>query len=122
MGALANTRALGDGEFKAAGVTPEPEMLSQVIRSDRYSHVTMFSDGISSVMSDQEVVDLARGCAHPQEAAKKILDFAEQLGVEDNATVLVVPLKGWGKSESRCREPNPIARDRLADQCSYLSL
>ncbi|CAO1634303.1 unnamed protein product [Jaminaea pallidilutea] len=97
MGALANTRALGDGEFKAAGVTSEPELLSQVIRSDNYSHVTLFSDGISSMMSDQEVVDLARGCKHPQEAAKKILDFAEELGVADNATVLVVPLKGWGK-------------------------
>ncbi|CAO1635306.1 unnamed protein product [Parajaminaea phylloscopi] len=97
MGALANTRALGDGEFKAAGVTAEPELLSQVIRSDNYSHVTLFSDGISSVMSDQEVVDLARGCTHPQEAAKKILNFAEELGVEDNTTVLVVPLKGWSK-------------------------
>lgn len=96
MGTLANTRALGDGEFKAAGVTAEPELLSQVIRSDNYSHITLFSDGISSVMSDQEVLDLARGCAHPQDAAKKILNFAEELGVDDNATVLVVPLKGWG--------------------------
>lgn len=103
MGALANTRAIGDGEFKAAGVTAEPEVLSQVIRSENYSHVTLFSDGISSVMSDQEVVDLARGCRHPQEAAQRILTFAEELGVEDNATVVVVPLKGWAKSESCVR-------------------
>lgn len=79
MGALANTRALGDGQFKAAGVTAEPEVLSQVIRGEKYSHVTLFSDGISSVMSDQEVVDLARGAGHPQEAARRILKFAEEL-------------------------------------------
>lgn len=104
MGALANTRALGDGSFKAAGVTAEPELLSQVIRGTSYSHITMISDGISSVMSDQEVLDLARGCDHPKEAAKKILEFAETLGVEDNATVVVVPLKGWGKSEYQYEE------------------
>lgn len=96
MGALANTRALGDGNFKSFGVTAEPEIVSQVIKSEMYSCAVMFSDGINEVMSDQEAVDLVRGAKHPNEAAKRILDFAEELGVEDNATVLVVPLKGWG--------------------------
>lgn len=96
MGALANTRALGDGNFKSFGVTAEPEIVSQVVKSDMYACAVIFSDGITEVMSDQEAVDLVRGAKHPNDAAKRILAFAEELGVEDNATVIVAPLKGWG--------------------------
>jgi protein phosphatase PTC6 len=55
------------------------------------------SDGISSVMTDDEVVDLARDAADPTSAAEQILAFAEEMGSEDNATVIVVPLAGWGR-------------------------
>ena len=55
-----------------------------------------FSDGISSVLSDEEVVDLARDAPDPKTAADEILAFAEELGSEDNATAIVVPLAGWG--------------------------
>lgn len=99
MGALANTRAFGDGKFKSFGVTSEPEIISQVIKSELYSCLILFSDGINEVMSDQEVIDLIRYSNHPQMASKEILKFAEELGVEDNATVTIVPLKGWGQSE-----------------------
>lgn len=66
----------------------------------------MLSDGISSVVSDDEVSDLARGAQTPQEAAKRILRFAEEMGSEDNLTALVVPLAGWGKmtGDDRTRE------------------
>lgn len=56
-----------------------------------------FSDGISSILSDDEVVDLARDAPDPKAAATNILSFAEELGSDDNATVIVVPLAGWGK-------------------------
>jgi protein phosphatase PTC6 len=55
------------------------------------------SDGISSVLSDQEVVDIARLAPNPKAAATSILAFAEELGSDDNATAIVVPLAGWGK-------------------------
>jgi protein phosphatase PTC6 len=57
----------------------------------------LVSDGISSVVSDDEVVDLARDAPDPKAAAERILAFAEELGSEDNATAIVVPLAGWGK-------------------------
>lgn len=57
----------------------------------------LISDGISSVASDDEVVDLARDAANPKEAADAITAYAEDLGSDDNATALVVPLPGWGK-------------------------
>lgn len=49
------------------------------------------------MLSDQEVVDLARGAPNPKIAANRILSFSEELGGGDNGTVIVVPLKGWGK-------------------------
>ncbi|KAN0060598.1 Protein phosphatase 2C 6 [Thecaphora frezii] len=97
MGALANTRSFGDSRFKKVGVTSEPEIISQLIRGEDYAFVVAFSDGVGGVMSDQEIVDLCRGHRHPQEAADAVLRFAEELGTQDNGTVMVVPLKAWGK-------------------------
>ena len=42
-------------------------------------------------------MDLARSVSDPQQAASAIMSFAEELGGEDNATVIVVPLAGWGR-------------------------
>jgi serine/threonine protein phosphatase PrpC len=70
--------------------------VSTIIGSD-WAYLVLISDGISSMLSDSEVVDLARNAPHPKAAAQSILSFAEELGGEDNATVIVVPLAGWGK-------------------------
>lgn len=51
------------------------------------------------MLSDQEVVDLARRAPNPKVAAERILSFSEELGGSDNGTVIVVPLKGWGKTQ-----------------------
>lgn len=55
------------------------------------------SDGISAHASDQEIVDLARGCPDPKRAAQNIVSYAEDMGSPDNLTAIVVPLAGWGK-------------------------
>ncbi|WFD05486.1 hypothetical protein MVES1_000816 [Malassezia vespertilionis] len=96
MGTLANTRAFGDAAAKKLGVTAEPDVRSHVIQGDQAAFVIGFSDGIGDVMSDQEVVDCCRGAKHPQDAAKSVLRYAEAIGSEDNATVLCIPLRGWG--------------------------
>jgi protein phosphatase PTC6 len=62
-----------------------------------WAYIVLVSDGVSSVVSDDEVVDLARDAADPRQAADRILAFAEEMGSEDNATAIVVPLAGWGK-------------------------
>lgn len=97
MGALANTRAFGDSKFKKVGVTSEPEVITQVLKGDDFAFIIAFSDGIGGVVSDQEVVDLCRGARHPHEAAQAVVKYAEALGSDDNATVLCIPLRGWGK-------------------------
>jgi protein phosphatase PTC6 len=56
----------------------------------------LVSDGISSLVSDQEIVDLARDAPDPKRAAQRIMDFAEEMGSDDNMTAIVLPLAGWG--------------------------
>lgn len=97
MGVLANTRCLGDLQFKKFGVTPEPELRSKLLNGNEWSSAILVSDGISSTVSDQEVVDIARHAQNPKTAAECILSFSQKVGSGDNGTAIVVPLKGWGK-------------------------
>lgn len=62
-----------------------------------YSHLTLVSDGVSSVVSDEEISDLARGAKDPRDAAQRIISFASEMASQDNLTAIVVPLAGWGK-------------------------
>ncbi|QRV90693.1 protein phosphatase 2C [Ceratobasidium sp. AG-Ba] len=114
MGALENTRGLGDFRYKSFGVTPEPEVRSQIVTGmlytyasrpclivtlgSQYAFAALVSDGITSTLSDSEIVDVARVSPDPRSAAAAIVSLAEELGTEDNATALVVPLAGWGKT------------------------
>lgn len=50
-------------------------------------------------MSHEEVNDLIRFAPTPVEGAKRVLSFAENLGSEDNATVIVLPFLGWGRPQ-----------------------
>jgi protein phosphatase PTC6 len=104
--------------YKKFGVTPEPEVRTQLLSGElstlvstprldwehvpalpgaEWAYLIMVSDGISSVLSDQEVADVARSAPNPKVATEKILAFAEEMGAEDNMTAIVVPLAGWGK-------------------------
>lgn len=98
--------SLGDLKYKPFGVTAEPEIRTLLLEDHAYSHITLVSDGISSVVSDDEISDLACGAETPKMAAERILSFAEEMGSQDNLTALVVPLAGWGKvqGEDRTRE------------------
>jgi len=84
-------------KFKPYGVTAEPEVKTKLLNGPDWAYAVLVTDGVSSVLSDPEIVDLARNSSDPKVAAKKILEFAEEVGGgEDNATVIVLPLAGWG--------------------------
>ncbi|KAI9462442.1 protein serine/threonine phosphatase 2C [Lactarius psammicola] len=97
MGALENTRSLGDLKWKPWGVTAEPQVKTKLVEGPNWAFMVLVSDGISSVVSDQEIVDLARGATGPKHAAKRILSFAEEMGSSDNMTAIVLPFSGWGQ-------------------------
>ncbi|KAK1233023.1 Protein phosphatase 2C 6 [Marasmius sp. AFHP31] len=97
MGALANTRGLGDLQYKKFGVTPEPEVRTKLLQGQEWAYMVLVSDGVSSIISDDEVVDLARDAPDPKTAADRILSYVEELGGDDNMTAIVIPLAGWGR-------------------------
>ncbi|KAF9182434.1 hypothetical protein BGZ51_004738 [Haplosporangium sp. Z 767] len=96
LGRLANTRALGDTAMKPFGVTAEPEIIRRTVKASEAAFLVLMSDGVSSVMSNQEVVDCVKLEDNPTQAAANILNLAEQLGAEDNCTIMVVKLPAWG--------------------------
>ena len=78
------------------------------------------TDGISGLISNQEIVDLARSAHSPQRAAQTIVNFAEDLGAEDNCTcMVVVPLAGWG--EVGGRDETEARREYRKSKVSNLS-
>lgn len=100
----------GDGDWKSSGITAEPDVVSRVLdgqssfrdpadelAGEDHSYLILVTDGLTSLMSDQEIVDLARNAIDPTRAAKAIVHFGEDLGAQDNCTCVVVPLAGWGK-------------------------
>lgn len=93
MGAVENTRGFGDGRWKPSGVTVEPQVETRVIDGDGHAYMILATDGITSLISDQEIIDLARRSLDPSRAAKTIVHFAEDLGASDNCTCVVVPLE-----------------------------
>ena len=98
FGLLANTRAFGDARMKKMGVSAEPDVTAVKLGSgaEEYAFIVLCTDGITNVMSDQEIVDIIKGVKEPGDAAKKVISFAESLGTDDNSSCLVVRLSGWG--------------------------
>ncbi|TRM66440.1 phosphatase 2C-like domain-containing protein [Schizophyllum amplum] len=115
MGALQSTRAFGDLRYSKFGITVEPDIRAKLLRGMTFvgapghicltdagrdwGYLVCVSDGISSILSDAEIIDLARNARNSETAAKRILEFAQEIGSDDNATALVLPLAGWNKVE-----------------------
>ncbi|VDP92342.1 unnamed protein product [Echinostoma caproni] len=62
--------------------------------------MVLVSDGVTHVMSDEEIATTITECRTPQDAAKFLVESALQYGSDDNASALVVPFGFWGKSFS----------------------
>ncbi|CDS03491.1 hypothetical protein LRAMOSA00893 [Lichtheimia ramosa] len=97
LGMLATSRAFGDAKLKRYGVSAEPDVVRYSIRKDNpAAFLVLVTDGLTSVMSEQEIVDIVKKGADPTMSTKKLVDIADQYGTEDNCTAMVVRLKDWG--------------------------
>ena len=111
---LTSKSSLGDLQYKRFGITSEPDVRTKLLQGQPFRHfqprpdnglchyagnewafIVLVSDGISSVLSDQEIADLARDAPDPKSAANRVLSFSQDLGGDDNATAIVIPLAGW---------------------------
>jgi len=88
-GVLAVTRALGDAYMKDL-VTGHPYTTETVIQADQDEFMILACDGLWDVCSDQEAVDLVRHIQDPQEASKKLVDYALARFSTDNLSCMVV--------------------------------
>lgn len=80
-GTLANTRGFGDAHYKQLGVFAEPAVSSRILSpASAYAFLILLSDGITDMLSDQEICDLVRGYKDPTRAARNVVSFAESIG------------------------------------------
>ncbi|ORX82448.1 protein serine/threonine phosphatase 2C [Basidiobolus meristosporus CBS 931.73] len=96
VGQFANTRAFGDPIGKRYGVIAEPDIIVRKVAGEEVAFMVLVTDGVTSVMTDQEIVDSVKTCPDPTTAAMRIVSYAEQFGSADNITAMVVRLPGWG--------------------------
>ncbi|KAK9719097.1 Protein phosphatase 2C 6 [Basidiobolus ranarum] len=96
VGQFANTRAFGDPIGKRFGVIAEPDIIVRKVAGEEVAFMVLVTDGVTSVMTDQEIVDTVKTCPDPTSAALRIVTYAEQFGSDDNITAMVVRLPGWG--------------------------
>lgn len=93
---LANSRSFGDMQSKRIGVSAEPDITRVDLRPAEYSFLVLMSDGVSGTLSDQEIVDVIKEAATPEEGARSVVEYATEISDDgDNATCLVVRLGGW---------------------------
>lgn len=97
---LANTRAFGDARSKRVGVSAEPEVKLLHAKPGEFSFMILISDGVTAVLSDQEVVDVVKEAKTPEQGARAVVALAVELsageqGDADNATAMCVRMGGW---------------------------
>lgn len=93
---LSMTRSLGDTYFKQASPlsTPDPEVKILPI-TDKDLFLVLATDGITNVMSNQDIVDAAsKHWDDAEEAGKNIVRTAFQKGSDENLTAMVIQF-GW---------------------------
>lgn len=67
---------------------------------EKDSFIILTTDGVSNVLSNQEIIDLVNQSESPKEAALLVADQALHYSSDDNVTILVIPLGAWGKFRS----------------------
>ncbi|AEO61380.1 hypothetical protein MYCTH_2311481 [Thermothelomyces thermophilus ATCC 42464] len=93
---LANSRSFGDMQGKRVGISAEPDLARVDLGPAQYAFLVLVSDGVSGTLADQEIVDLVKEAATPEEGARAVVEYATEVSADgDNATCLVVRLGGW---------------------------
>lgn len=116
-GRLTMTRSIGDLELKCYGVTAEPHIRSIEVRHGKDSFLALTTDGVSFVLSDQEMIDVVGSCVTPSEGAHFVTDQALQFGSEDNVTCVIIPFGAWGKYRNTTRSiPYSFGRNMFSNR------
>ena len=97
------SRAIGD-LFLKPYVSAEPDVRAMpIVAADEF--IVLASDGVYDVLNNEQVVQIARSAASPEEAAQLLTESAYVAGSLDNAT-------GARACQRGCRAPCPPAHPR----------
>mmetsp|Transcript_12478 Transcript_12478/g.29390 ORF Transcript_12478/g.29390 Transcript_12478/m.29390 type:complete len:666 (-) Transcript_12478:174-2171(-) len=89
------TRSLGDLSFKQPNFLVADPDIKVMTLCDKDLFLVLATDGVFSVLQNQEVVDLAiRNWDDPEAASKNIVRKAFQKGADENLTAMVIQF-GW---------------------------
>jgi protein phosphatase len=84
---------------RALGVDPEVPVdlfMLDAVPGDRF---LLCSDGLPRELHDDQIASLLRRLAHPEEAARELVDEAKRRGGNDNITVVVVDVVAPGEEK-----------------------
>ena len=96
------SRAIGD-LFLTPYVSAEPDVRAMpIVAADEF--IVLASDGVYDVLNNEQVVQIARSAASPEEAAHLLTESAYVAGSLDNAT--------GARACQRCCRPRPQAHPR----------
>ena len=98
-GRLTMTRSFGDLPLKQFGVTSVPYTDGFEIDGQLDMFFVLCTDGVTQTISDNEIIHIVGQYECPTDAANALTSYAQQYGSNDDATAIVVALKGWGKKE-----------------------
>lgn len=98
QGELAMSRAIGDVHLKPY-VIAEPLIVEGFLGIEN-DYVVLACDGVWDVLTEDDVIDIVRGVADPQNAAEKIKASAIDLGSTDNITVIVLDIRDYKEREN----------------------
>ena len=91
------------------------------IKHHKDQFLLLVTDGISQVLSEQEMANIVLSCSHPQHACNLLTEIALQYGSDDNSTALVVPLGAWGKSDASLKSSSKLAKTHWVNVGGFLN-
>ena len=76
--------------YKSLGERSEIEPDIELVSLEAYDSLLFCSDGLNSMIADEEIQEILTSNTVPQEAANQLVAAADEAGGQDNITVLVV--------------------------------
>jgi protein phosphatase len=87
--------------LQALGPSPAVEVVFSHRKACRGDTVVLCSDGLSGVVTEEEIRDTVGRCQDPAVACEDLVELANSQGGPDNITVIVARLEGPGLKEPR---------------------
>jgi PPM family protein phosphatase len=102
---------------RALGPEPDVEVDTYTVAGKPGDVYLLCSDGLTSMVSDDEVASILRGAADLDEGAQALVRAANQSGGKDNVTVVLFRLEDDGAESDAADGPGPAStEDTLAGQ------